>query len=356
MKKTIEQALQELATVRQWDTSKMVEVFGQCTVAELKEYVGFLTISTAGFKKADWVKQAVAKLSDEKFQAEVEATKVIFEQHRKETATKLADMDLAALSMNELKDYAYKLLISYTKHTTKAELVKLIAEKVCEIAAEQRKETATKLAGMGLAEFSMNVLEYYAKALCVSFNKDTTKAELIEAITTKLADDLSIAYARKATFEELVKIVKDKACLNMDIGCIDNVVRRLYSAKCEADRLYILAEFSMEFTAKMYYLAFGEKPSCYAKKVKNHRLGTFIMMDWEIDFANAEFQPAVWLENCDERLTELNDELATTEWQLTRCRETNRECLVADFLSRKSEFQDEVRFYETWRKALVKSA
>mgnify|MGYP006916218275 FL=1 len=259
MKKTIEQALQELATVRQWEMGKMVEVFGQCTVADLKEYVGFLTISTTGFKKADWVKQAVAKLSDEKFQAEAEAIAARLEQQRKETAT-------------------------------------------------------------------------------------------------KLADDLSIAYTKKATLEELVKMVEDKACLNMDIGCIDNVVQRLYSAKCEADRLYILAEFSMKFTAKMYYMAFGKKPSCYAKKVKNHRLGTFIIMDWEIDFANTEFQPAVWLENCDERLTELNNELATTEWQLTRCKETNREYQAADFLSRKSEFQDEVRFYETWRKALVKSA
>ena len=137
MKKTIEQALQELATVRQWEMGKMVEVFGQCTVVELKEYVGFLTISTTGFKKADWVKQAAAKLSDEKFQAEVEVTKMIFEQIRKDTAIKLADMDLTALSMNELKDYAYKLLISYTKHTTKAELVKLIAEKIRELVGEE---------------------------------------------------------------------------------------------------------------------------------------------------------------------------------------------------------------------------
>ncbi len=302
--------------------------------------------------KQDLIDEVIARINQERMTAEM-----LKQVQESKTAVEVSAI-LEYATTSQMLDIAKKLSISayFNEFSTKAELIELITEKVCEIAAEQRKETATKLAGMGLAEFSMNVLEYYAKALCVSFNKDTTKAELIEAITTKLADDLSIAYARKATFEELVKIVKDKACLNMDIGCIDNVVRRLYSAKCEADRLYILAEFSMEFTAKMYYLAFGKKPSCYAKKVKNHRLGTFIMMDWEIDFANTDFQPAVWLENCDERLTELNDELATTEWQLTRCRETNRECLVADFLSRKSEFQDEVRFYETWRKALVKSA
>ncbi len=141
MKKvTIEQAVQELATVEWINTDKMIEVFGHCTVAELKQYVGFLAIDTKDFKKADWVKQAVAKLSHEKFQAAVEAMKVVLEQQRKELATKLSSVNLETLPWPQLRTYAHELGVIYTKHTKKAELIRDLLEKIHEILAESEGE------------------------------------------------------------------------------------------------------------------------------------------------------------------------------------------------------------------------
>ena len=141
MKKvTIEQAVQELATVEWINTDKMIEVFGHCTVAELKQYVGFLAIDTKDFKKADWVKQAVAKLSHEKFQAAVEAMKVVLEQQRKELATKLSSVNLETLPWPQLRAYASELGVYTTKHTKRAELLKRLLEKICEILGEGEAE------------------------------------------------------------------------------------------------------------------------------------------------------------------------------------------------------------------------
>ena len=136
MKKTIEQALQELATVRQWEMGKMVEVFGQCTVADLKEYVGELTISTTGFKKADWVNQAVSKLMDEKRQEEVSKVQAILDQQHKELATELSSMDIETLTLTQLRSYARELGVYTTKHTKKAELISELSEKIREVIGE----------------------------------------------------------------------------------------------------------------------------------------------------------------------------------------------------------------------------
>ena len=142
--KKIEQAVQELATVATWNTTKMAEVFEQCTVTDLKEYVGFLDVDTKGFKKVDWVKQAVAKLADEKYQEELNHMKVVFERQRKELATKLSGMNLETISWPQLREYAHDLGVMYTKYTKKTELVERLPEKLYEILGEEKVENEAR--------------------------------------------------------------------------------------------------------------------------------------------------------------------------------------------------------------------